>query len=85
MRKQAHPNLQSLRSLLRILQSGPEHDTETNTITTNSVDVSLAQNILPAPAPAYYQGIATLYTLNLLRTWAMDEISRAAAATTAFE
>ena len=52
MRKQAHHNLQFLRLLVRILQSGPQHDTEKNTITTHSVDVSLVQNILPAPAPA---------------------------------
>ena len=39
MRKQAHYHLQSLRSLLRILQSEPKHDTEKITITTNSVDV----------------------------------------------
>ena len=39
MQKQAHHNLQYLRLLLRILQSEPKHDTEKNTITTNSVDV----------------------------------------------
>ena len=42
MRKQAHFNLQGLRSLVRILQSGPEHDTEKTTITT-SVDMSTAK------------------------------------------